>query len=101
MKVTQIPRRNNHVAPARRTDKVTANVRALFARHNVSAARVSDVLGWSQAYMSRRMSGKTAWDIEDLDAIALMFEVPLESLTADPPQYLSRLGESNPRPFHY
>lgn len=77
--------------------QVVSNVRALFARRNVSAARVAQSVGWSQPYMSRRMSGRTPFDVNDLDTLAAAFDVPITRFFALDPDNTPTGGTTRPK----
>lgn len=57
--------------------RVAAEVRAELARARVSGNKLAAVLGQSQPYWSRRLSGKVAFDVDDLDAVAGLLGVPV------------------------
>jgi transcriptional regulator with XRE-family HTH domain len=56
---------------------VAAEVRAQLARRKLSGVRAARALGWSQNYISRRLSGTVPFDVTDLAAIAELLEVPM------------------------
>ena len=58
-------------------ETVAAEVRAHIARQRRSGRNVALELGWDQAYMQRRLSGRTPFDVEDLAAIAKILDVPV------------------------
>ncbi len=57
------------------TDRVTlreavaAELRSELARNRISASRVAFAIGKDQAWISRRLTGQVAFDLDDLDAI--------------------------------
>jgi transcriptional regulator with XRE-family HTH domain len=55
--------------------RVAAEVRAGLGRARISGAKLSAILGQSQAYWSRRLSGKVAFDVDDLTSIADLLDV--------------------------
>jgi transcriptional regulator with XRE-family HTH domain len=65
--------------PAMR-EYVSEELRALFARRRLSASQVARELGWKQMYLSRRMTGATAFDVDDLDALASYLQVDVREL---------------------
>jgi transcriptional regulator with XRE-family HTH domain len=71
---------------------VAEEVRAQLARRKLSASRAAKAIGWSQPYISRRLTGETAFDLDDLEALAGLLEIPVGSLfglQADPPRVLT------------
>ena len=58
-------------------EQVAEEVRALLARRRLSARKAAEALGKTEWYMSRRMTGKTAFDIDDLAALADLLDVPV------------------------
>lgn len=56
-------------------EQVAEEVRALLARRRLSARRAATELGWTEWYMSRRMTAKTAFDVDDLAALAELLGV--------------------------
>ena len=56
---------------------VADEVRTALSRRRISASKAAQALGWSQAYLSRRLTGTTAFDLDDLEAIALFLEEPI------------------------
>lgn len=58
---------------------VAAEVRAEMARKQLSGVRAAQTLGWTQNYISRRLSGRVPFDVEDLTAIADLLEVPVST----------------------
>lgn len=63
---------------------VAEEVRALFARRRISARRVALSLGWTENYMSRRLTGKIPLDVNDLVALAQALDVPVTAFFAKP-----------------
>lgn len=61
---------------------VAAEVRAALARRRMSAVALAAAMGRSRSYLSRRLTGETALDTDDLDAIAHLVGVPLVELIA-------------------
>lgn len=57
--------------------RVAAEVRAELARASISGNRLAAILGQSQPYWSRRLSGKIAFDVDDLAAVAELLGVPM------------------------
>lgn len=59
---------------------VAEEVRALLARRRVSGVKLAETMGRSQAYISRRLNGETAFDLDDLAHIAAVLQVPVSDL---------------------
>lgn len=82
MTVTPLPPR----PPGTLKERVAEEVRAQLARRNISVNSAAKELGWSQPYLSRRVNGKVAFDVEDLDTLAIWLGIPVGVLlgqTAD------------------
>jgi transcriptional regulator with XRE-family HTH domain len=54
-------------------NQVRANVEALMEQYRWTQAELADRLGQSQPWLSKRLTGKTPFQIEDLDAIGDVF----------------------------
>lgn len=65
------------------SQRVAANVRAEAARQLRSGANIAKSLGWSQAAMSRRLSGQVEFTVAELEAIAGELHVPLSALIGE------------------
>jgi transcriptional regulator with XRE-family HTH domain len=52
------------------TNAVAAEVRACLARRNMTANQAAKELGWTQPYISRRLSGQVVFNVRDLNALA-------------------------------
>lgn len=59
---------------------IAEEVRAYMGRRRVSAVQLGRTIGKSQSYMSRRLTGETAFDIDDLEAIARALDVSIPDL---------------------
>lgn len=57
-------------------EAVVVAVRVEMARQGVTQTRLAELTGLSQAYISRRMTGDTALDVDDLDKVAAALGVP-------------------------
>lgn len=90
------------------TGTVTRNaiadeVRALLGRRRLSASKLAQQLGWTQAYISRRLVGDQAFDTDDLEQIARALEVkmvdllPYEERTPSMRSYLDPTPVAPPR----
>ena len=73
-------------------ERVAEEVRVLLVRRQIRAAELARTLGWTENYISRRLTGKIPFDVNDLDSLAQALGVPLTSLFPQP----SVTGESLP-----
>lgn len=60
--------------------RLADTIRAEMARRRISQTKVAGRLGLSQPAISRRLRGETAFDADEIVAIAALFEVPVGSL---------------------
>lgn len=60
--------------------RVAAVVRAEAARRKVPQAQIADRLSVSQAAVSRRMTGRTPFDLDELAIVAQLLDVPVIDL---------------------
>jgi transcriptional regulator with XRE-family HTH domain len=67
--------------PNNPTALVAANLRAELGRADISGVQLAQALGVSQAWVSRRITGSTPLDVEDLVSIADVLDVPVSRLT--------------------
>lgn len=74
-------------------DRVAEEVRALLARRRMSGAELARRLGHSQTFIARRLDGRQAMDIDNLEEIARVLDVPVSSFFPD-----DRITRRNPRP---
>lgn len=61
-------------------ERTAEEVRALLARKRISATELARQMGVSQAYVWRRLDGRTAFDLDDLERVALLLGVPILTL---------------------
>lgn len=61
-------------------ERTAEEIRVLLARRNISAAELARRTGLKQPYVSRRMTGDVAWDIDDLERIARALNVEVADL---------------------
>src|SRR5574338_432246 len=59
---------------------VAMEIRVLMLRRGVRAVSIAHQMGKSEAYISRRLNGETALDLDDLEAIAAALDVPITDL---------------------
>lgn len=65
---------------------VAEEVRALLARKRISATALAKLIGVSQTYVWRRLSGETAFDLDDLEKIAKVLECRVVDLLPRQPK---------------
>lgn len=64
---------------------VAAEVRASMARRNIKPARVAVLLGLSRPqWLYRRLNGEVAFDVDDLQRLAGLLNVPVTSFFPPP-----------------
>jgi hypothetical protein len=63
-------------------EKVAEEVRVALARRRLSGQKAAEALGWSAFYLSRRLSAKVAFDVNDLSALADLLEVSVMAFLA-------------------
>jgi transcriptional regulator with XRE-family HTH domain len=68
------------------TKLVADEVRALAARRRTTQVGLADVIGLSQAAVSRRLRGEIPFTVDELAKVATHFEVPLGSLLPEQPE---------------
>jgi len=49
---------------------VASEIRAELGRQNLSQGNLATALGWTEAYLSRRLTGQVAFSLADIGAIA-------------------------------
>jgi transcriptional regulator with XRE-family HTH domain len=77
--------------------QVAEEMRAVLARRQVTPSEVCRSLGWTKNYLSRRLTAKQPFDVNDLHAIAKYLDMPLLAFFAaveESPRdlYVSRVG---------
>lgn len=68
------------MAPGALRSQVAEEVRALMGRRRISGVKLAKALGRSQPYVWRRLSGETAFDVDDLQALARILNVSVVDL---------------------
>lgn len=61
---------------------IAEEMRVLFARRLLTPAKVARELGWTDNYISRRLTGKVPFDVNDLAALARLLGVPIMAFFA-------------------
>lgn len=59
------------------SERAATEVRAEMGRQRMTQTALGAVLGKSQAYVWRRVMGKVAFDLAELEAIAAALDVPI------------------------
>jgi len=67
-------------APSKTTLYAIDEIRALMGRHRMSQKRLGETLGMSQPTMSARMRGEVTFNLDELEAVAATFDVPITDL---------------------
>lgn len=73
----------------RLSDRVVEAVRVEMARRRVTQTKLADLTGLTQAYISRRMTGETPFDVDDLDKVAVALGVPVATFFTPAPAAVS------------
>ncbi|HEY1622139.1 MAG TPA: helix-turn-helix domain-containing protein [Streptosporangiaceae bacterium] len=58
-------------------DEVAAELRAELARRRIPNRRIAGQLGWSETYLSRRLTGSVPFSIDDLASVASAIGIPV------------------------
>lgn len=58
-------------------EDIAAEVRAWLGRRNRKQSNVCRELGWTEVYLSRRLTGVVAFSTDDLEALAGVLNVPM------------------------
>ncbi len=61
-------------------ERTAEEIRALLARRRISAAELARRTGMKQSTLARRMTGETAFDLDDLEVIAEVLGVEVTDL---------------------
>lgn len=64
---------------------VAEEIRSLMARRRISGVRLASEIGRTQAYVSRRLVGEVAFDVDDLERIARVLGVSVQALLPNDP----------------
>jgi transcriptional regulator with XRE-family HTH domain len=65
---------------AKYREAVAGAVRSAMSELGITQQNLADATGLKQQYISRRVTGETAFDVEDLALIAAALGVPVASL---------------------
>jgi predicted transcriptional regulator len=61
-------------------ESVTAEVRAEMARQRLGQVKMAGLLGWTQATLSRRLTGDVPFATDEIDEVARALGVPVGQL---------------------
>ena len=61
-------------------ERVAEEVRALLARKMMTGADLAAAIGRSPMYVSRRVRAEVAFDLDDMERMAAVFQVPVSQL---------------------
>lgn len=75
--------------------RVAEEIRVLLARRRISGSELARRVGVTQSHMSRRLTGETAFDVDDLERIADALGVEVASLLPAPPGALPTRGSGS------
>lgn len=64
-------------------DRLRQNLRELMEWRRLTQAELAEALGVSQPWVSKRLSGVTPFQIEDLDRLARLFDLTVAQLLQD------------------
>ena len=78
--------------PTTPTKQTGANIRAEIARRKISQTTLAGHLGLSQTSVSARLSGRTAFDVNEVHAIAVFLGVPLSVLLPDTSEVMNSVA---------
>ena len=91
--------------PEWQADPVIATIRAELARKGIPTSALPGILGNSQAYWGRRMTGAAPFDVYDLRLLADLISVPVAAFFAEDakaprpePRGTRAWRDSNPQP---
>lgn len=64
------------------SESVAAEIRAEIARQRRTQADVAEAIGWTQQYLSRRLTAQHPFSTDDIEAVARVLGVPLSKFVA-------------------
>ena len=71
---------DNSTRTVRLSDQVAEEIRVLLVRRRRSASDLARQIGMTQPYLSRRLTGEVALDLDDLQRIAGALDVDIHDL---------------------
>ena len=90
-----------------RQQGITQIVTVLMADRRMTRRGLAEQIGMHEVTVGQTLNGKRRWSIEDLEAMAEVFDVPVSRFFEDPEVLFPGLvaesprTESNRRPSHY
>lgn len=66
--------------PGRLARVISSNVKALMTQRGVSQQQLAEAIGMPQTSVGKRLRGSTHWTADDIEAVALAFEVDVTDL---------------------
>ncbi len=78
MTTEQLPSIDKAPRPLR--ESTSEEIRSLMARRRLTGVTLANRIGRSQSYVSRRLTGDTAFDVDDLERIASVLGVGVRDL---------------------
>lgn len=66
------------------SEDVAGEVRAWMGRRRRSGRSIAFELGWTEVYLSRRLTGQVPFDVADLAALAGLLDVPVTAFFTMP-----------------
>lgn len=75
-------------------EHVAEEVRAWMARRRISGAQLARDLGRSQTFVQKRLDGRQSFDMDDLEAVARILDVPARTFL---PDYSPNSATTSPR----
>lgn len=78
--------------------RVAEEIRVLLARRRMSGSELARQIGASQPYVSRRLTGEIAFDVDDLEKIAAALDVQPSDLLIPKTVTGTYQGEALPTP---
>ena len=70
--------------PGRLSELVSQEVRAWMARQGIKQAELAEALGITQQAVSHRLTGRTSWNLDDLEPVAALLGVSVSELLTSP-----------------
>jgi len=94
---------NDTVSARSLREQTSEEIRALLARRKMNASDLARTIGATQPYVSRRLTGAVAFDLDDLEKIARVLEVAVTDLLPRPSEgrVISTGGQRGQKDTHY
>ena len=78
-------------------ETIAEEIRVLMARRRITQGDLAELLGVSRPTLSSRMNGRVPWTVDELEALANYFDMPITALIA--PQDKGWGMDSHREPF--